>query len=231
MPREDEPRPHTIDDVVARLTAIDASLPPRDGVACFNRMYLLVTELVRDRLSAGFFADPAAMTTLDVTFAGLYLAAVDAAAAGQPVPKAWRPLFARRSDSRVLSIQFAVAGMNAHINHDLPVAVVATCEQLGSAPSAGSFHADYLKVNVLLGQVEGQVRQSFEDAAVRDVDREVAPVLDHVGNWSIDSARDAAWVNADVLWRLRDVPIAAAAFADTLAGTVGLATATLLTPV
>jgi len=37
-------------------------------------------------------------------------------------------------------------------------------------------------------------------------------------------------VNADVLWRLRDVPLARAAFQDTLAGTVGLATATLLTP-
>lgn len=230
MPREVEPAPRSVDDVVARLTEIDASLPRTDGVACFNRMYLLVTILVRDHLVDGFFADPAAMSALDVTFADLYLAAVDAAEAGQPVPKAWRPLFARRSDPGVLPIQFAVAGMNAHINHDLPVAVVTTCAQRGTAPGAGTFHADYLRVNTLLAQVDEQVRQSFESDLVRRADREVAPVLDHLSSWSIDSARDAAWVNADVLWRLRDVAFARDAFEDTLAGTVGMATATLLTP-
>src|SRR5688572_32469311 len=48
----------------------------------------------------------------DVTFADLYLAAVDAANAGTRVPKAWRPLFARRGDRRVLPIQFAIAGID-----------------------------------------------------------------------------------------------------------------------
>jgi hypothetical protein len=220
----------TIEDVIARLTAIDAGLPATDGVACFNRMYLTVTELVRDRMVAGYFADPAAMQALDVTFAGLYLAAVDAAASGARVPKAWAPLFVRRGDTRVASIQFAVAGMNAHINHDLPVAVVATCRALGHSPDHGSFHTDYLRVNALLGQVEQQVRESFESGVVLDADRDVAPVLDLVGNWSIDKARDAAWVNADVLWRLRRFRLARDAFADTLAGSVGLATGALLAP-
>ncbi|HEV2891060.1 MAG TPA: DUF5995 family protein [Frankiaceae bacterium] len=229
--RETEQTPRDVDDVVAALTEIQDALPPTDGVAAFNRMYLLVTELVRDRLAAGYFADPASMTALDVTFADLYLAAVDASNAGAKVPRAWRPLFARRNDRRLLPIQFAIAGMNAHINHDLPVAVVETCRTLGIAPDQGSFHADYDKVNALLGSVEQQVRQSFEEGVVLDADRDVAPVLDHVGNWSIDSARDAAWVNADVLWRLRDAPFALRAFEDTLAGTVGMATATLLAPV
>lgn len=229
--REVEDKPRDVDDVVAQLTAIGAGLAPGDGVAAFNRMYLLVTELVRDHLTTGFFADAGAMSALDVTFAGLYFAAVDAADAGQPVPKAWRPLFARRHDTRVLPIQFAIAGMNAHINHDLPVAVVTTCQALGTAPDEGSFHADYQKVDTLLASVEQQVRESFESGVVLEADRAAAPVLDHLGNWSIDSARDAAWVNADVLWRLRDLPPVRNAFADTLAGTVGLATATLLTPV
>lgn len=228
--REVEQQPRDVDDVVAALTSIGAGLPPGDGVAAFNRMYLLVTELVRDHLTTGFFGDAASMSALDVTFADLYLGAVSAAADGRPVPKAWRPLFARRSDRRVLPIQFAVAGMNAHINHDLPVAVVSTCEALGSAPDAGTFHSDYLKVNTLLASVEQQVRESFESGVALSADRAAAPVLDHLGNWSIESAREAAWVNADVLWRLRDVPFARAAFADTLAGTVGMATATLLTP-
>ncbi len=181
-------------------------------------------------MSEGFFGDPASMTALDVTFADLYLAAVAAADDGKRVPKAWRPLFAKRGDRRILPIQFAIAGMNAHINHDLPVAVVSTCSALGIAPDEGTFHADYEKVNTLLASVEQQVRQSFESGVVLEVDRDVSPVLDHLGNWSIDSAREAAWVNADVMWRLRDVPFALKGFQDTLAGTVGMATATLLTP-
>jgi hypothetical protein len=229
--RESEGRPRSVDDVVARLTEIDASLPPDDGVAAFNRMYLTVTGLVRDRMTAGFFADPVAMGALDVTFADLYLAAVDADAAGERVPEAWAALFERRRDARLLPIQFAVAGMNAHINHDLAVAVVTACGQRDLAPDVGTFHADYLRVNTLLAAVLQQVRESYLSGVELDVDREASPVLNHVGAWSIDRARDAAWVNADVLWRLRDVPFARDAFADTLAGSVGLVTATLLAPV
>lgn len=205
---------------MTRLRAIDAALPAADGVRAFNHMYLTVTLLVRERIGAGFFAGPAAVRELDVTFAGLYLAAYDAGARGAPVPRAWRPLFARRADSRVEPIQFAVAGMNAHINNDLPLAVVATCERLGTAPDA--FHADYLKVNDVLAAVEREVRESYLDLPL--------PVVDLVGTWSIERARDAAWVNADVLWRLRGLAFARDRFAETLAGSVGLASGTLLTP-
>jgi hypothetical protein len=229
--RETDTDPRDVDDVVARLTEIDASLPADDGVACFNRMYLTVTELVRDRITAGFFADPAGMGALDVTFADLYLAAVDADVAGERVPEAWAPLFARRGDTRIEPIQFAVAGMNAHINHDLAVAVVTACGQRDAAPDAGTFHADYLRVNTLLAAVLQQVRESYLSGIALDADREASPALNHVGAWSIDRARDAAWVNADVLWRLRDLPFARDAFADALAGSVGLVTATLLAPV
>jgi hypothetical protein len=221
----------TVEDVVTRLDAIDQQLGAADGVACFDRMYLTVTRAVRDRIGGGFFADPATMQVLDVTFASLFFDTVDADAGGRPVPRAWAPLFARRGDERVEPIQFAIAGMNAHINHDLPVAVVTACEQLGVAPGDGSLHADYLKVDEVLAAVEHEVRQSYLDAALLRADREVGPVLDLVGTWSIEKARDAAWANADVLWELRGVPFVRDAFLDTLAGSVGLATATLLTPV
>jgi hypothetical protein len=49
----------TVDDVIARMRAIDAELPRRDGVAAFNQVYLEVTERVRDRIGEGFFRDPA----------------------------------------------------------------------------------------------------------------------------------------------------------------------------
>ena len=83
---------------IAKMEAIGSALPPADGLGCFNRMYLDVTVQVNNRIGQGFFADPAFMTELDISFANLYFAAADTAGtAGTPaaVPLAWRPLVDR----------------------------------------------------------------------------------------------------------------------------------------
>ncbi|GAB7185616.1 DUF5995 family protein [Kitasatospora sp. Ki12] len=104
----------TVTEVVDRLRGLAAELPPADGVAVFNRLYLDVTEAVRDRLGDGYFADPPAMAELDVVFAGRYLRAVAADAAGHEPPACWRPLFALRAHPGVHPLQFALAGRNIH---------------------------------------------------------------------------------------------------------------------
>src|SRR5262245_4527593 len=135
----------TVAGVIARLEAIEAALPAIDGLACFNRMYLQVTRQVVNGLEQGFFADRAFMTYLDVTFAGLYFGAAAAAGGAAAVPLAWRPLLEQRADTGIEPVQFALAGMNAHINHDLPLALVATCTALATSPDAGAHFADYEK--------------------------------------------------------------------------------------
>ena len=113
---QDPGAPATIAEVIARMEHIDHELPPKDGVAYFNRLYLQVTK-----------ADRA-------------------------------------------PIQFALVGMNAHINHDLPFAVVQTCSELGLAPEDGSpQHADYQRVNAILGDVETQVAGWFETGLIADL--------------------------------------------------------------
>ena len=124
----------TVEDVVARMLAIDDALDARDGVAVFNHVYLRVTRLVQARLSGGTFHDDAFMAELDVRFAMLWLAAHDAPSSD--IPHAWEPLFERRTSGGLLPIQFALAGMNAHIEHDLPLAVVATCAARGRKPTS-----------------------------------------------------------------------------------------------
>ncbi len=74
----------TIDEVIARMGSINSALPPHDGLACFNRMYLDVTQGVGQQLAQGSFADPAFVSRLDVVFANIYFAAVDALS-GLPV--------------------------------------------------------------------------------------------------------------------------------------------------
>jgi hypothetical protein len=221
----------SIAEVIARLEAIDAALPEADGLACFNRMYLDVTRQVSSQLGQGFFADPAFMTQLDVTFANLYFEAVDAAAGGTAVPLAWRPLVDRRDMAEIEPIQFALAGMNAHINHDLPLAMTGTCAARNTAPDAGPHLADYQKVDQVLDAAEQSIRQSFESAAELAVDQHLTAVADLIGSWTINSARDLAWNNCLLLWELRDDRVARGLFTDTLAASTALAGRLLLVAV
>ena len=221
----------SIAEAIARMEAIGAALPASDGLACFNRIYLAVTQTVGQEVGEGFFGDPGFMTTLDVVFANLYFAAAGAASAPATVPLAWRPLVEQRASQGIEPIQFALAGMNAHINHDLPLAVVATCTHLGTAPDAGSHLADFQKVDQLLDAAEESVRHSFESTIEQDVDNHLQAVDNLVACWSISSARDLAWQNALVLWALRSDHVASTLFTDGLAAATALASRMLLTAV
>ena len=48
--------------------------------------------------------------------------------------------------------------------------------------------------------------------------------------WNVARARDAAWVNAEALWALRDEPELSARYLDVLDRTVGLTARGLLVP-
>ena len=196
----------TIDDVLDRLQVIGTSVPAGDGVGSFNAVYALTTQAVRDRIGTGFFDDDLFVERLDVVFADRYLATVDAATSGRPVDSAWRPLFDDRADHRIHAVQFAVAGMNAHINHDLAIAVVDACAAAHTHPTAGSIPTDYDRINVILEEIEARARASMLDDLERELGRPLEPLVHMVGNWSMARARDAAWVRAQILWELRGLP-------------------------
>ena len=106
----------TMDEAIARLQAIDSALPSSDGVACFNRMYLEVTQKVAADVTQNFFADPVFLTNLDVMFVNLYLDAVNAMTTSPDnLPVAWAPLLKDRGNSDVESIQFALEIGRAHV--------------------------------------------------------------------------------------------------------------------
>jgi hypothetical protein len=222
----------TIDDVIARMKAIDAALPASDGVACFNRMYLEVTVGVGRLVEQGTVGDPDWVTRLDVVFANLYFAAIDSLS-GPPSaqPTAWRPLLAARGNPGIEPIQFALAGMNVHINHDLPLAVVATCVDLDTTPATGTHHADYQEVDKLLDASEQSVRESFEPADLQSADRHVAAVTNLVCDWSINEARDVAWDTALAIWAVRDHQFTTNLLTYSLARIVAMGTQTLLVAV
>jgi Family of unknown function (DUF5995) len=223
--------PTSVADVVARLEAILHPLAKADGLACFARLYLAVTEGVQLRLADATFADPAFLTALDVRFATLFFSVVDR----PPVPRAWAPLFDDRARHGIAPLQFALAGMNAHINRDLPVALVATFEEAGIPLADGSpQHADYVHVNTVLSGVEAEAKQQFLGGGwLRKLDRLIHRfdrIDDVVAMWDVSRARDAAWTNAQALWALRGDRELFDAYLATLDRTVGFAGRGLLVP-
>jgi hypothetical protein len=217
------PPAESVADAIERMRLIGSVLPADDGLACFNRMYLTVTELVAAQIPAGFFADPIFIDRLDVVFANLYLGAVrDSVLHPGRAPRSWRALLERRSAPGVAAIQFALAGMNAHINHDLPIAVVETCKELKTSPDEGSHRRDFEKVNALLASAEESVRESFGSGFLLEIDRRIK-IENVIGNWSIAAAREAAWTNALALWAMRRISMIRDEFLRSLDGMVGFA--------
>jgi hypothetical protein len=225
--------PTTVEGVVARMREIDDELSADDGVAVFNRMYLTVTEriaevIARRAAEESVFRDAQVMADLDVRFANLWLTAYDADAARRAVPTPWRPLFESRDGGR-LPVQYAIAGMNSHIEHDLPIAVVETCKTHGLVPD--DLHHDYEAVNDVLAQVEAPIRRSFMDAVEREVEDRLSPVVHLLSTWNIDKARDLSWVTVETLWVLRRTSFLRGRFLDSLGHTVGMTSRALLSPI
>jgi len=214
----------TVDDVIALMQAIDATLPDDDGVKWFNRLYLRVTLGVAAEVAGATFRDPQFLSTLDVVFANLYFSALAAAATDvDAAPAAWRPLLRARHRRDIARIQFALAGMNAHINRDLPDGIVQTFVTLGGDPITDTIReADFTSLNDLLERVEQEVKGEFSVGVVGVIDRLGGQADDALAMWSVRSARSAAWTNAQVLWQLGHVPLLRRRFFSRLDSLVGM---------
>ena len=63
-----------------------------------------------------------------------------------------------------------------------------------------------------------------------DADRHAQSVLDLVGNWSINSARDVAWDTSLALWQCRNITAVEDLLMHSVARTVAMASRCLLVP-
>ncbi len=156
------------------MRRIDQTLGDGDGLKWFNRLYMMVTEEVDMRPPAGGWKDAVWLDRLDVVFAGLYFKAIATALSDSAAtPSAWDALMAARYRAGIDRIQFALAGMNAHINHDLALALLETV-----MPAA---------LQVLATGILGQLAQ------------DTGKIGRLLAFWDVCKARDLAWDFADHL--------------------------------
>jgi hypothetical protein len=224
------PEPSTIADVIARLQAIDALLPVTDGLKWFNQVYLSVTQQVDLNPPGGAWRNPVWLDRLDVVFAGFYFTALRDFLGGAAVPSSWTVLFQARYEPNIDRIQFALAGFNAHINHDLALALIATDAALNLMPAPGSpEHADYLAVNALLSALTPPTLTLLATDTLGVLAQDTGKVGRLLSFWDIVKARNLAWDFANHLRGLgglsRTVALAAQ---DGLTGALGRAILTMV---
>ena len=236
--------PQSISDVVQILENIESICADGDGLKWFNWLYLQVTQAVQARANASdltnspspaSFTNPTWVASLDVAFARHYFSAVETsltASSEEATPGCWQALFAQRNQLSLTRIQFALAGMNAHINHDLPQAILATCQATSIAPQHGTIqYNDYTALDTTLDSLVNAAKVTLR---VRLLGNDLPPVsaLDNtLAAWSVAAAREAAWNNAELLFHLADAPLLASSFLGTLDGLTALASKTLLVSV
>jgi hypothetical protein len=223
---------NSIADVLQIMERIDATCIDGDGLKWFNWLYLRVTSAVENRVANGGFADPVWLSELDVQFGRLYFEALEASLAGASCPGCWRALFSCRNQAPIARIQFALAGINAHINHDLPEALVATCRATHTVLQRGTPHYnDYTALNTTLDSLINAAKVTLHVRLLGDPLPAVSQLENLIAAWGVSAAREKAWQNGELLWHLRGFPPLAAGFLDSLDGITTFAGKALLIPV
>ena len=215
---------NTIADVIATMQAVDNLLAGKDGLKWFNLLYLQVTQQVDGNPPAGGWEDPAWLTRLDVVFAGFYFRAIAGWLQGSSdIASSWKALFEARFASGIDRIQFALAGMNAHINHDLALALLETDSELNLVPGLNSpEHDDFERVNGLLETELPQGLTFLATGILGELAQDTGKIGRLLAIWNVRAARDLAWDFADHLRALDGIARAAALAAqDQLTGVIG----------
>jgi hypothetical protein len=204
-------QPDDIAGVLAKLIAVQKvldSLPPTPAlnrVAAFNSLYYTITDRVAHALRGAGVKEPTFLETLDVEFAKRYFHALRLwGEDDDSTPDAWEVLFRRGQDRRLTRLTAAMLGVNAHINFDLAMALIATWERLG--PPGEHIHPDYLLINKIFYEEIPSLRRRYSTPWQLDIDA----VCGNLDDWGqrvlVLGTRAMAWEQAVRIWPLRADP-------------------------
>src|SRR5215471_14550457 len=177
-----------------------------DRRLAFHATYLRTTQAVAAALRAGAFEDTDWVDRWDVAFAQLYLDALDASRRGDTVPEPWAVAFAAAQPD-LPPVRHVLLGMNAHINYDLPQALLAVISDAEFADPAvrARREADHRRIDEVLA-----VRVGAEDAELQQLDavttwqdRALQPVNRMATRRFLRESRAKVWANALKLSKAR----------------------------
>lgn len=192
--------------LIRRMEAAGAAVRERrDPRRFFHATYLRTIRAVRAELAEGGFLDAAWVERWAVAFAGLYLDALEASLRGRDVPGPWAAAFA--ADATVAPLRHVLLGMNAHINYDLPQALLAVISdaEFGGTALLARREADHRHIDQVLATLAGASEGHTEIArrprgmTARLADRANLAATRRF----LAEARAKVWANAGILARAR----------------------------
>ena len=195
----------SMDALIERMEALLGPLEEAgDARRFFHATYLRTTRAVRDALRAGRFADPEWVERWDIAFADLYLDALRADSDGGVVSRPWAIAFrAAREQPSAPALRHVLLGLNAHINYDLPQALLAviSAREFGDPAITGRRRADHQRIDdVLSGQVGAEDEELARTGAARSpVDTLLGPVNQAASRRFLRESRIKVWHNAVAL--------------------------------
>ena len=196
MTREPDP----ITEVAAAMQRrLDRLAPGSTSRSEFLRTYRRTTLAVGAAVGAGTFDDPAWVQRWDVAFADLYLAALDADLDGSGgVPRPWRLAFDAPAD--LPPLRHVLLGINAHVNYDLPQALLAVIpeDEFADPVLLARRQRDHERIDEVLSR---QVRAEDDELARRStrLDHALAPLNRWASRRFLREARRKVWHNTVAL--------------------------------
>jgi hypothetical protein len=198
----------SIGDLLADMRAGEAALTAAgDARRFFHATYTRTTLAVAGEIERGGFADNDWVRRWDLAFAGLYLSALASDRAGGPVSGPWRVAFdTARERPDLPPVRHVLYGMNAHINYDLPQALLRVIDEAGFEDEAllSRRLADHRHLDtVLLSRIGAEDEELTAVSPVTLLDRLLRPVNRRATARVLTESRDKVWHNARALDRAR----------------------------
>lgn len=202
-----------IDALIERMTELlEPMEAANDPKRIFHATYLRTTIAVAEEIKRpGGFADPQWTERWDVAFADLYLEALEQLQAGDQPSRPWAIAFGARRGLPVLNS--LLLGMNAHINYDLPQALLAviTDEEFDDAELVARREADHKTIDDILASrvsAEGDELTSIHGPGSL-LDRLLKPFNQSGTRRFLREARQKVWANAIDLSQARRTGVGA----------------------
>jgi Family of unknown function (DUF5995) len=186
---------------------LDALPPGQVAARDFLGTYLRTTAAVAGAVESGTFEDPAWVEHWDLVFAGLYLDALDAHLSGERRPsRPWRLAFdAAPGLPALLNV---LLGVNAHINYDLPQALLAVIPdaEFRDPSLLERRRRDHERIDAILS---GRVAAEDAEISARSVRTVLDRALQPINRWAsrrfLKEARQKVWNNTLELWRAKSL--------------------------
>jgi hypothetical protein len=196
-----------VDTLVLRMEGVLRRLEAQhDPARHFLGTYLRTTRAVGAALDDGVFEDAAWVGDWVVDFAGRYLTALDAHRADPATaPRPWQRAFG--ADPGLRPEAHVLLGMNAHINFDLPLSLIAMIppEDFADPERLALRRRDHERIDDILA-----ARVAEEDVALHRAggprtvtDRLLAPANRGASRLFLRESRRKVWANAGALHEAR----------------------------